>query len=70
MFWWFQRGADYLRYESREIEKGEYELRVTDPDGSEHVEHFADPGELTERQRNFERSLADEGWTGPHGWNL
>ena len=23
-----------------------------------------------ERERELERSLSDEGWTGPHGWNL
>jgi hypothetical protein len=70
VFWWFQRGSDYLRYESREIAEGEYELRVTQPDGSEQVERFVDSNDLTQRQRDFERALADEGWTGPHGWNL
>jgi hypothetical protein len=70
VFWWFQRGSDYLRYESREVKTGDYELRVTDPDGTEHVEHFDDSAELAQRQRDFERRLADQGWTGPHGWNV
>jgi hypothetical protein len=70
VFWWFQRGDAYLRYESREVGSGNYELRVIDADGTERVEHFDDSGELAQRQRDFERSLADEGWTGPHGWNV
>ena len=26
--------------------------------------------ERTERQRELESSLSEDGWTGPHGWNL
>ena len=69
MFWWFERGGQYLRYETRETGGG-YELRVIKPDGSELVENFTDSADLTRRQLAFERDLVHEGWTGPHGWNL
>jgi hypothetical protein len=26
--------------------------------------------EFCRRQLDFERRIKDEGWTGPHGWNL
>ena len=70
MFWWFERGGQYLRYETREAAAGRYELRVIRPDGSEQVENFDQSTDLTKRQLDFERDLAAEGWTGPHGWNL
>jgi hypothetical protein len=69
VFWWFQRGGKYLRYETRET-NGTFELRVISPDGSERVETFTDSSDLTRRQLAFERDLATDGWTGPHGWNL
>ena len=70
MFWWFKRGNEYVRYESREVKPGAFELRFVDIDGSERVEAFDDSRKLEERQRDLEQSLASDGWTGPHGWNL
>jgi hypothetical protein len=70
VFCWFKRGEDFLRYESRDLHDGAYELRITLPDGTEQVERFSDSSDLRKRQLDFERSLTDEGWTGPHGWNL
>lgn len=69
MFWWFERRGEYLRYEAREV-KGGYELCVIAPDGTERVEHFTDSSELAKRQLEFEHELSEDGWTGPHGWNL
>jgi hypothetical protein len=70
VFWWFKRGNDYVRYESREVKTGAFELRFVDIDGSERVERFDDSRALEERQRDLEQTLARDGWTGPHGWNL
>lgn len=70
MFWWFERGGQYLRCETREAAAGRFELRLMRPDGSEQVENFDDPSHLTRRQLEVERDLTAEGWTGPHGWHL
>jgi hypothetical protein len=70
MFWWFRRGADYVRYESRKTDDGTYELRLLEADGTERVERFDDDRDLNERQRKLEGGLIQDGWTGPHGWNL
>jgi hypothetical protein len=52
------------------LPSGACELRVTTPDGVEHVETFPDSASLIARQIEFEREFVAEGWTGPHGWNL
>jgi hypothetical protein len=70
VFWWFERQGQFLRYEITDLPAGGYELRVIDADGIERVENFEDSADLTKRQVDFERGLAAEGWTGPHGWNL
>ena len=70
MFWWFKRGPDYVRYESRQLSERAFELRVIDTAGVERVERFETERELTDRQRELERELIEGGWTGPHGWNL
>jgi hypothetical protein len=70
MFWWFKRGSDYVRYESRETSVGVYELRLLDAEGAECVERFDSERDLNDRQRELERGLIQDGWTGPHGWNL
>jgi hypothetical protein len=70
VFVWFERGGKFLRYEARDLPEGGYELRIIDPDGTERAEQFTDSAELNRRQIDFERELAETGWTGPHGWNL
>ncbi len=70
MFWWFERGGQFLRYEVNDGPEGGYVLRIVDPDGREHSEQFDDSSTLSRRQIDFERELAAKGWTGPHGWNL
>jgi hypothetical protein len=70
MFWWFKRGSEFVRYECRQIGERAYELRVTGIEGDERVELFEDERDLNERQRELERGLIGDGWTGPHGWNL
>jgi hypothetical protein len=70
MFTWFQRGAEYLRYEAREVTKEIYELTIIWADGTERVEQFGDELALNERQLTLQRELESAGWTGPHGWNV
>jgi hypothetical protein len=70
VFWWFQRGDSYVRYESRRNEASAYELRFVDADGHEVVERFDNEEDLAARQRILEQKLIEDGWSGPHGWNL
>jgi len=70
MFWWFERAGHYLRCEVRFPPTGGGELVVTPPDGAERIEVFSDSEALTTRQDALQRELVEDGWTGPHGWNL
>jgi hypothetical protein len=70
MFWWFKRGDQFLAYESREVSKDAYELKIKMPNGSERTEQFGDPAALHDRQLALEHEFVGEGCTGPHGWNL
>jgi hypothetical protein len=70
VFWWFERGGQFTRCEVIEIADGGYELRVVEPSGAEHVEHFDSPTALAARQQAVELQLRTAGWSGPHGWVL
>jgi hypothetical protein len=34
------------------------------------IERFTNVGAMLKRQRALDDELTEEGWTGPHGWNL
>ena len=68
MFWWFERGGELLRLEVLQVASDQYELRVIQSDGTENVETFASAQELNRRQEQVQRRVAEEGWSGPHGW--
>jgi hypothetical protein len=70
MFWWFERGGDYLRCEVLQLASDKYELRVVQADGTEKIEEFTDAGELAKRQHVVVAELEASGWSGPHGWVL
>lgn len=67
MFYFFRRGAASIRCEVRVDSGGHaYELIVNRPDAMISVERFAAPPDLNRRWREIERTLAREGWQGPH----
>ena len=70
VFVWFEKSGNFLRYETRDLPEGGFQLCIIDVDGTERVERFDDSAALTRRQIDFERELSEKGWTGPHGWNL
>lgn len=70
MFWWFKRGDQFLGYESRAIAPDHYQIIVRMPDGTERIERFTDQTALSDREVALKGQLTDEGWTGPHGWNI
>ena len=70
MFVWFEKSGQFLRYETRDLPGGGYQLCIIDVDGTERVENFSDSADLNRRQIDFEREMSERGFTGPHGWNL
>jgi hypothetical protein len=70
MFWWFKRGDQFLRYESRAVTTGTFELTVVMPDGTERVEKDTDQERVGGSSCRLRARTGRRGWTGPHGWNL
>lgn len=69
MFYWFQRGKDLIRYEARSLLDA-YELVFIGPDGTERVERFGNADALEKREADLLKELQQDGWKGPHGWNV
>jgi hypothetical protein len=68
MLWFFERHHSRLHYEVRRQPDGDdYELVITQPDGRQDVEQFADSDDLLDRMQRLQRSLHADGWKPPAG---
>jgi hypothetical protein len=68
MIWIFEREEEHLRCEIRRGSAGPgYELIVTNPDGSQRMEHFDETGDLIRRSLTIQRELIETGWRVPGG---
>ena len=66
MIWFFERQQARLSYEIRRATEGtEFELVITHPDGSQHIEAFTETTLLMERSLGLRDSLAAQGWRVP-----
>jgi hypothetical protein len=66
MIWFFERHQSRLHYEIRRQTDGHaYELVITNPDGSQELELFADPLALLERSQDLQDALLSAGWQPP-----
>ena len=67
MFYFFQKGRDYLRCEMRTCEDGSYELSIEEPDTQERVEHFPTSQQAQRRWEELQKRFTGDGWFGPYG---
>ena len=68
MVWFYERQGAFIRCETRTAPTGAgFELVISQPDGSEVVEHFDDSATLARRQTELESTLTHDGWAGPFG---
>ena len=67
MFYFFQRGSDYIRCEISGSPDTGFILVITQPDGLERVEKFRSSEAVHERWLDLQEGLVKEGWWGPHG---
>ena len=67
MFYFFQRGTEFLQCEIRGDDASGYEIIVTEPKSAERREHFGTSTAAYERWLQLQESLVAEGWWGPHG---
>ena len=70
MLWWFEREGVHTRVEVLHLTNGEYELRIFDGDGAEHVELFTGASELARRQQAVHEELIARGWKRSAEWLL
>jgi hypothetical protein len=67
MFYFFQRGPDFLQCEIRGDDAMGYEIVISEPKRPERHEAFATSAEAYERWLQLQERLVAEGWWGPHG---
>ena len=67
MFYFFQRGADFVRCEIAGDERSGYRVTITEPDGQERSEAFATSDEAHARWLQIQEQFKNDGWWGPHG---
>ena len=67
MFYFFQRGPDFVRCEISGDDASGYKVAVTEPDGQERMESFANSDAAHARWLEIQERLKSDGWWGPHG---
>jgi hypothetical protein len=67
VFYFFQRGPEFVRCEISGDQVSGYRVVVTQPDGTEHAETFTRSDAAHARWLVIQEELKKEGWWGPHG---
>ena len=68
MIWFYAKHGTHLRCEVRQAATGEqFDLIITEADGSERIEHFEDSASVTRRTLQLEAEWVQQGWDGPFG---
>jgi hypothetical protein len=67
MFYFFQRGAEFLQCEIRGDDESGYEIVINEPKRPERREKYPTSQEVYERWMHLQESLVSAGWWGPHG---
>ena len=68
MIWFYAKHGHHLRCEVRTAGSDEqFDLVITDADGTERVEHFDDSASVTQRTLQLEAEWIGQGWDGPFG---
>ena len=67
MFYFFQRGPDFVRCEISGDENAGYVVVITEPDGRERAERFPTSDAAHARWLEIQEQFKNEGWWGPHG---
>jgi hypothetical protein len=67
MFYFFQRGAEFLQCEIRGDDASGYEIVITEPKRPERREAFPTSQEAYDRWVQLQDTLVTAGWWGPHG---
>jgi hypothetical protein len=67
VFYFFQRGAEFVRCEINGDDKSGFRVTITEPGGTERSETFATSDAAHARWLEIQESFKNDGWWGPHG---
>jgi hypothetical protein len=67
VFYFFQRGADFVRCEINGDDQAGYKITITEPNGTERTETFETGDAAHARWLEIQDQLKGSGWWGPHG---
>ena len=70
MIWIFERAGRRAKIELLYLTRDKYELRFTDGEGVDHVEHFTNATDAGNRQLALHHALVAEGWHRTGGWKM
>jgi hypothetical protein len=62
MVWYFQRGREHIRVETRRTRSGEFVLILHQADGTQLVDRFKSENKFRKRFHDLERKLAAARW--------
>ena len=67
MFYFFQRGTDFVRCEIGGDDASGYRITITEPGGDERTETLPTSEAAHARWLEIQERFRSEGWWGPHG---
>jgi hypothetical protein len=67
VFYFFQRGPDFVRCEINGDNESGYTITITEPEGHEHTEKLPTSEAAHARWLEIQDSFKGDGWWGPHG---
>jgi hypothetical protein len=68
VIWFYAKQGDHVRCEVRTAASGQqFDLVITDADGTERIEKFDDSASVTRRTLQLEAEWIRQGWDGPFG---
>ena len=67
VFYFFQRGNDFVRCEISGDDQSGYRITITEPNGHEKIETYPSSDAAHARWLQIQDRLKSDGWWGPHG---
>jgi len=67
VFYFFQRGASFVRCEINGDNETGYRITITEPDGQERTETLPTSDAAHARWLEIQEQFRSDGWWGPHG---
>jgi hypothetical protein len=67
MFYFFQKGPEYLRCEIQALTDGSFELLISERDSNQRTEKYLTSQQANKRWHELQQQYKNDGWAGPFG---